>query len=149
MSKKGAWGTDGRYCVCKNGKNCAKNNAEKEKLWFLAIKRKTFSSFFSHFSLFCLPLHPQKCQRPLFCLFGGMVEWSITTVLKTVVPRGTGGSNPSPSANWSQWAPVLLHKRHFSPRGGSFNSVKASPTSPSANPSPSTNWSLRGSFFDS
>ena len=24
-----------------------------------------------------------------------MVEWSITTVLKTVVPRGTGGSNPS------------------------------------------------------
>ena len=23
-----------------------------------------------------------------------MVEWSITTVLKTVVPRGTGGSNP-------------------------------------------------------
>ena len=28
-----------------------------------------------------------------------MVEWSITTVLKTVVPRGTGGSNPSLSAN--------------------------------------------------
>ena len=30
--------------------------------------------------------------------FGEMVEWSITTVLKTVVPRGTGGSNPSLSA---------------------------------------------------
>ena len=29
---------------------------------------------------------------------GEMVEWSITTVLKTVVPRGTGGSNPSLSA---------------------------------------------------
>lgn len=28
-----------------------------------------------------------------------MVEWSITTVLKTVVLRGTGGSNPSLSAN--------------------------------------------------
>ena len=28
-----------------------------------------------------------------------MVEWSITTVLKTVVPRGTGGSNPSLSAD--------------------------------------------------
>ena len=27
-----------------------------------------------------------------------MVEWSITTVLKTVVLRGTGGSNPSLSA---------------------------------------------------
>ena len=31
--------------------------------------------------------------------FGEMVEWSITTVLKTVVLRGTGGSNPSLSAN--------------------------------------------------
>ena len=30
-----------------------------------------------------------------------MVEWSITTVLKTVVPRGTGGSNPSLSAKIS------------------------------------------------
>ena len=27
-----------------------------------------------------------------------MVEWSITTVLKTVVLRGTGGTNPSLSA---------------------------------------------------
>ena len=31
---------------------------------------------------------------------GEMVEWSITTVLKTVVPRGTGGSNPSLSATY-------------------------------------------------
>ena len=30
--------------------------------------------------------------------YGEMVEWSITTVLKTVVLRGTGGSNPSLSA---------------------------------------------------
>ena len=29
---------------------------------------------------------------------GEMVEWSITPVLKTVVLRGTGGSNPSLSA---------------------------------------------------
>ena len=28
-----------------------------------------------------------------------MVEWSITPVLKTGVLRGTGGSNPSLSAN--------------------------------------------------
>ena len=27
-----------------------------------------------------------------------MAEWSIAAVLKTVVPRGTGGSNPSLSA---------------------------------------------------
>ena len=31
-------------------------------------------------------------------LSGEMVEWSITAVLKTAVPRGTGGSNPSLSA---------------------------------------------------
>jgi hypothetical protein len=28
-----------------------------------------------------------------------MAEWSIAAVLKTVVPRGTGGSNPSLSAD--------------------------------------------------
>ena len=31
---------------------------------------------------------------------GEMVEWSITVVLKTTVPRGTGGSNPSLSATF-------------------------------------------------
>ena len=36
-------------------------------------------------------------QRPFN--YGEMVEWSITAVLKTAVPRGTGGSNPSLSAN--------------------------------------------------
>ena len=30
---------------------------------------------------------------------GKVVEWSITAVLKTAVPRGTGGSNPSLSAD--------------------------------------------------
>lgn len=29
---------------------------------------------------------------------GAMAEWLIATVLKTVVPKGTGGSNPSRSA---------------------------------------------------
>ena len=33
---------------------------------------------------------------------GEMVEWSITVVLKTTVPRGTGGSNPSLSANFAE-----------------------------------------------
>ena len=37
-------------------------------------------------------------KTKLVILQGEMVEWSITTVLKTVVPRGTGGSNPSLSA---------------------------------------------------
>ncbi len=30
---------------------------------------------------------------------GGMAEWTIATVLKTVNPNGFVGSNPTPSAN--------------------------------------------------
>ena len=33
-----------------------------------------------------------------FCVPGEMAEWSNAAVLKTVVPLGTGGSNPSLSA---------------------------------------------------
>ncbi len=36
-------------------------------------------------------------------IFGEMAEWSIATVLKTVVLRGTGGSNPSLSAKRFDW----------------------------------------------
>ena len=33
------------------------------------------------------------------CIYsGGMAEWLKAAVLKTVVPRGTVGSNPTPSA---------------------------------------------------
>jgi accessory colonization factor AcfC len=32
-----------------------------------------------------------------------LAEWSIAAVLKTVVPEGTGGSNPSASAFWEQF----------------------------------------------
>ena len=31
--------------------------------------------------------------------FGEVAEWSIAAVLKTVDPQGSGGSNPSLSAN--------------------------------------------------
>ena len=41
---------------------------------------------------------PQLRHNAVVPLKGEMVEWSITTVLKTVVLRGTGGSNPSLSA---------------------------------------------------
>ena len=30
---------------------------------------------------------------------GGMAEWSMAAVLKTVSPQGDVGSNPTPSAN--------------------------------------------------
>ena len=34
----------------------------------------------------------------LYSKFGGMSEWLKEAVLKTVVPKGTVGSNPTPSA---------------------------------------------------
>ncbi len=44
-------------------------------------------------------LRPITHQIVLLFAHGEMVEWSITAVLKTAVLRGTGGSNPSLSAN--------------------------------------------------
>ena len=41
---------------------------------------------------------PEFGGNSAFFVFGEMVEWSITPVLKTGVLRGTGGSNPSLSA---------------------------------------------------
>ena len=37
-------------------------------------------------------------KQPVFEELGGMAEWLKAAVLKTVVPRGTVGSNPTPSA---------------------------------------------------
>ena len=47
---------------------------------------------------FALAFH-KKAGRLQQLPFGEMVEWSITAVLKTAVLRGTGGSNPSLSAD--------------------------------------------------
>ena len=64
---------------------------------------------------------------------GEMAEWSNAAVLKTVVPKGTGGSNPSLSATSKKW----LSKRDESPRakmGGSNRGsagLEQSPTNPS------------------
>ena len=46
---------------------------------------------------------------------GEMVEWSITAVLKTAVPRGTGGSNPSLSANKGVNQQVMRFTPFFTP----------------------------------
>ena len=45
-----------------------------------------------------------------------MVEWSITTVLKTVVPRGTGGSNPSLSATNAENQQIVKQTPSFTPK---------------------------------
>ena len=44
---------------------------------------------------------------------GEMVEWSITAVLKTAVPRGTGGSNPSLSAKKRRNKLIINELRRF------------------------------------
>ena len=45
-----------------------------------------------------------------------MVEWSITTVLKTVVLRGTGGSNPSLSAINTENQQIAKQTPNFTPK---------------------------------
>ncbi len=47
---------------------------------------------------------------------GEMVEWSITTVLKTVVLRGTGGSNPSLSATNAENQQIAKQTPSFTPK---------------------------------
>ena len=47
---------------------------------------------------------------------GEMVEWSITTVLKTVVLRGTGGSNPSLSAINAENQQIAKQTPNFTPK---------------------------------
>ena len=47
--------------------------------------------------------YEEKRKKQIFSvtlqsLSGGVAEWSMAAVLKTVVPKGTGGSNPSASA---------------------------------------------------
>ena len=54
-------------------------------------------------------------------LFGGnsigeMAEWSIAAVLKTVVLRGTGGSNPSLSAINAENQQIIKQTPNFTPK---------------------------------
>ena len=49
----------------------------------------------------CCTFAPDFAKIELLCYFlakGKMAEWSIASVLKTEVLKGTGGSNPSLSA---------------------------------------------------
>ena len=47
---------------------------------------------------------------------GEMVEWSITAVLKTAVPRGTGGSNPSLSAINAENQQIIKQTPNLTPK---------------------------------
>ena len=60
-----------------------------------------FLNFFTK-TLACFGKSPYLCiafdKKPRQNAFGEMSEWSNVPVLKTGVPQGTGGSNPSLSA---------------------------------------------------
>ena len=60
-------------------------------------------------------MQPLK-KTKLVILQGEMVEWSITTVLKTVVLRGTGGSNPSLSAINAENQQIVKQAPNFTPK---------------------------------
>ena len=61
------------------------------------MKIKNFKKFAQSKKTLYLCTRFRKTTFP--ASIGEMAEWSIATVLKTVVPQGTGGSNPSLSAS--------------------------------------------------
>ena len=61
---------------------------------------------------FCKCLHIQKKERS----FGEVAEWSIAAVLKTVVPRGTRGSNPCLSAINAENQQIAKQTPNFTPK---------------------------------
>ena len=63
-----------------------------------------------------LPLHSLLRHKACRSDNGEMVEWSITTVLKTVVLRGTGGSNPSLSATNAENQQIAKQTPSFTPK---------------------------------
>ena len=48
--------------------------------------------------MFCSYSLPYALRAFCFFTVGGMAEWSMAAVLKTVSPKGDVGSNPTPSA---------------------------------------------------
>ena len=70
------------------------NHKENHFLWNFSFKYFAVSIIIHNFAL----AFNKEAGWLQITPSGEMVEWSITTVLKTVVPRGTGGSNPSLSA---------------------------------------------------
>ena len=70
--------------------------------------RKKISPKSLHNQKKAVPLHRFRKQSLLTKKFGKVVEWSITAVLKTAVLRGTGGSNPSLSAERTKGDQFLI-----------------------------------------
>ena len=65
-------------------------------------------------------LYLQSCSKNRPTNLGEVVEWSITAVLKTVELKGSGGSNPSLSANnlklsAKRWAFFVQGRQELAP----------------------------------
>ena len=60
----------------------------------------------------CIAFENKASQKE----FGEMAEWSIAAVLKTVVLRGTGGSNPSLSATNAENQQIAKQTPSFTPK---------------------------------
>ena len=87
---------------------CIIKNKKTSVLIILNTRMILHSSFFIlHFLYYlCTRCSATANQYSI----GEMVEWSITPVLKTVVPRGTGGSNPSLSAKCERRSHFFMQK---------------------------------------
>ena len=59
---------------------------------------------------------PLKNKATLTKSFGEVAEWSIAAVLKTVVPRGTRGSNPCLSAISLDFQVITKFTPNFTPK---------------------------------
>ena len=62
---------------------------------FFLKKNRRNACRFKNKSYLCIAFEKERFSKRSL---GEMAEWSIAAVLKTVVLRGTGGSNPSLSA---------------------------------------------------
>ena len=63
-------------------------------------------NLFAGFKIMRTFASPLKNKATLTKSSGEVAEWSIAAVLKTVVPRGTRGSNPCLSARLIKYSPV-------------------------------------------
>ncbi len=62
-------------------------------------KFTAITCFFKNYPYLCVPLHKKTGVGEIKFDIGEMAEWSNAAVLKTVDLNGSGGSNPSLSAN--------------------------------------------------
>ena len=81
-------------------------------MFFLLKKRKSACRFKNKLYL-CIAFEKEHFSQRSF---GEMAEWSNAAVLKTVVLKGTGGSNPSLSAINAENQQIIKQTPNFTPK---------------------------------